>query len=499
LPLAARRFGSIDARFQSKLDRKANCSRARLRGGRRNFDSNVAPLLLFETRIKTESFTKSTATLIFAAAVTIGTVLKIYCASTTYGTNDTGLFQLYGQAVYEAGLEETYRTSQHFNHTPMLAMVLVGLYWLSKTFAWSYPLLLRLPGIAADVVTALVVWRAVTVDMPGRISYAWACLFALSPVSFMVSGYHGNFDSILAMFVLLATYCAFKERIDLCAFFFTFAVNVKIAALLLSPVFFFFWLGRGKALRFSIITACLLLPVWITPLIQYPALALHNVFGYGSYWGIWGITYWLRQTGYPPFHLVSFYDLSSIQNHIMTMLKIVAATGIVILAWRRSRLGSKSIFASVSYSFAIFFAFAPGVLLHYLAWPSCIALFHARRWYLVLLAANSVFLFRCYTVINNGLPWDKGFFTAQVLDRWIGWSNIPWLAYLVFLGCFVIKEIRLSTHVETSLSNFGDLRRNNHLFTMCDATAHRDHAGGLRRARSGGRRSGDLGVGGQLC
>jgi hypothetical protein len=144
----------------------------------------------------------------------------------------------------------------------------------------------------------------------------------------------------------------------------------------------------------------------------------------------------------------------------MTMLKIVAATGIVILAWRRSRLGSKSIFASVSYSFAIFFAFAPGVLGYYLAWPSCIALFHARRWYLVLLAANSIFLFRCYTVINNGLPWNKGLFTAQVLDRFIGWSNIPWLAYLVFLGCFVIKDIRLSAHVETPLSNL----------EPCDAT-----------------------------
>ena len=147
----ARRKGSLSCSascVSARLDRKANCSRARLRDGRRNFDSNVAPLLLFKIRIKTEPFAKSAAPLIFVAAVTLVTVLKIYCASTTYGTNDTGLFQLYGQAVYEAGLEETYRTSQHFNHTPVLAMVLVGLYWLSKTFAWSYPLILRLPGIA---------------------------------------------------------------------------------------------------------------------------------------------------------------------------------------------------------------------------------------------------------------------------------------------------------------------------------------------------------------
>ena len=179
----------------------------------RNFQSDVASLLLLPTRIKIESLIKSPATWAFAAAVTIGTILKIYCASTTYGTNDTTLFQLYGHALYEAGLEETYKTSQHFNHTPVLAMVLVGLYWLSKSFAWSYPLLLRFPGIAADVVTAVVFWRAATIDMAGRISPLWGCLFALSPVSFMVSGYHGNFDSVLAMFVFLATYYASKERL----------------------------------------------------------------------------------------------------------------------------------------------------------------------------------------------------------------------------------------------------------------------------------------------
>jgi Gpi18-like mannosyltransferase len=253
------------------------------------------------------------------------------------------LFQLYGQALYELGLEETYKNSQHFNHTPVLAMVLVCLYWLSNTFAWSYPLLLRLPGIAADVVTGFLVWRVITVDRLGRLSPKWAYLFALNPVSFMVSGYHGNFDSILAMFVFLATYYAFKDRADLCALFFALAVDVKIAALLLGPVFFFYWLGRKNGLRFLTLTVCLLTPVWIVPLIRYPVLVLHNVFGYGSYWGIWGITYWLRQTGYPAFHLVSFYDLNELQSHIMTLLKSIAAAGILLIAWRRSRLPSNSI------------------------------------------------------------------------------------------------------------------------------------------------------------
>jgi hypothetical protein len=395
---------------------------------------------------------KPSAKWFFAAALLLATALKVYCAATTYGTNDTGLFHLYGQAIAEAGLQETYRASHHFNHTPALAAVLVCLYRLANTCAWSFPLLLRLPGIAADVVTALIVWRLITVDLRGKLSPRWANLFALNPVSFMVSGYHGNFDSVLAMFVFLATYCAFKERLELCALFFAFAADVKVAALILAPVFFFYWLGRGKALRFGIVTAFLLLPIWIVPLSQYPALVLQRVFGYGSYWGIWGITYWLRETGYPPFHLVSFYALNPIQERIMTALKFVTLSAVVVLAWRRSRLSPMSIFASVSYSFGIFFAFAPGVLLHYLAWPSCIALFHARRWYLILLVTSSIFLFRCYTVINHGLPWDKGLFTVNVLDGWIAWSNIPWLAYLGFLGWFFAQSFRSSLELKTQFA-----------------------------------------------
>jgi hypothetical protein len=378
---------------------------------------------------------------LFFAAVALATLLKIYCAATTYGTNDTGLFQLYGQALYENGLEETYKASQHFNHTPALSCLLIALYWVTTTFSWSFPLVLRLPGIAADVVTCIFLSRLISRDSSTGLSWNWGILFALNPVAFMVSGYHGNFDSVIAMFVFLAAYYAFRDRIDLCAFCFALAVHVKVAPLILTPVFFFFWMRRGKGMRFSIIVSALLLSVWLFPLIRFPGVFLHNVFGYGSYWGIWGITYWLRQTGYAPFHLVSFYSLNPLQEKIMTGLKIVVIAGIVALAWFQRSRNTRSIFATVSYSFAIFFAFAPGVLLHYLAWPSCFALLHARRWCLILLTASSVFLFRCYSVINHGFPWDKGLFTVHVLDRWIAWSNLPWIAYTAFLASFLFAKI----------------------------------------------------------
>lgn len=383
---------------------------------------------------------------LFYVCCALAFVAKIYCAATTFGTNDTGLFEMYGHAVAEAGLEQTYAASEHFNHTPLLASLLAALYTLAHDTGIRFPLLLRLPGIIADLVTCLMLWRLVHRYLPGRVSTGWCCLFALSPVAFMVSGYHGNFDSVMAMFLFLSAYYCVRERVEMSALFFALGVHVKVAAIILSPVFFFFWLARGRGLRFFLITCGLVLAVWGLPLIQYPTLFLHNVLGYSSYWGTWGITYWLRTTGYPPFHMVSFYGLAQIQKQIMFVLKVGVELAIIALAWRRATAPRADIFATLCAAWCIFFVFAPGVLLHYLAWPSCFFLLYSRRLYLLLLVTGSAFEFLCYTVINGRIPWDVGLFRVEVLETWLPWSNVAWIGFVIALAAMALAARRANPH-----------------------------------------------------
>jgi hypothetical protein len=244
------------------------------------------------------------------------------------------------------------------------------------------------------------------------------------------------------MFLFLAAYYCISDHVEWCAFFYALGVHVKVAPIILSPVFFFFWLARGKGLRFFVLTSALVLAVWLVPLLQYPTLFLHNVLGYSSYWGTWGITYWLRATGYPPFHLVSFYGLQPIQQHIMLALKISVELAILAMAWRRATAPREEIFATLCAAFGIFFVFAPGILLHYLVWPSCFFLLYSRRLYALLLATSSIFLFWCYTVINGHIPWDVGLFRVEVLEKWLAWSNIPWLAFVVALAAMLVEARR---------------------------------------------------------
>ena len=72
------------------------------------------------------------------------------------------------------------------------------------------PFFLRLPGIIADFLAVFVLVR-----LRSKIGGPpwWAItLYALSPVAFMVSGFHGNVDSLLAFLLLTAVWLAAEEK-----------------------------------------------------------------------------------------------------------------------------------------------------------------------------------------------------------------------------------------------------------------------------------------------
>ena len=70
----------------------------------------------------------------------------------------------------------------------------------------TFPFLLRLPGIVADFVVVLVLLQIRENDPRLRLPTWTLVLFALSPLSIMVSGYHGNTDPVMVMLLLFSVY-----------------------------------------------------------------------------------------------------------------------------------------------------------------------------------------------------------------------------------------------------------------------------------------------------
>src|SRR2546423_10012868 len=189
-------------------------------------------------------------TFIMALAL-VALTLKLEIAYNTIGTNDAVFFYGFAKVLNEHGLEWTYAHSRYFNHPPLTAYFLRGTFLLTEQ-KWCqdvgihFPFLLRLPGIIADflVVLILLQFRKIDIRIP-----TWAlALFALSPVSVMVSGFHGNTDPVMALLLVCAVWMCLRNQAALAGLFFALSCQIKIVPLLLLPAFVFYWLSQ-KGIR----------------------------------------------------------------------------------------------------------------------------------------------------------------------------------------------------------------------------------------------------------
>src|SRR4029077_8776289 len=226
--------------------------------------------------------------------------LKVAIAYNTIGSNDTVLFYGFAKVLSEHSLEWTYQHSRYFNHPPLTAYYLRAIYGLTEQrwcqdFGIHFPFLLRLPGIIADFLVVVVLLRMSKIDL--RIPAWTLVIFALSPVSVMVSGFHGNTDPVMVLWLVCAVWMCLHHRPLLSGLFFALSCQVKIVPLLFVPAFLFYLMSQHQSRYFLISSAVSTAVLWAQPLLQFPALFVKNVLAYGSYWGLWGITYCFRLTG----------------------------------------------------------------------------------------------------------------------------------------------------------------------------------------------------------
>ena len=394
--------------------------------------------------------------------------LKIAIALNTFGTNDVAAFYMFARSLADHGLEWTYRNGvvwfsgfPVFNHPPLIAYYLELIGHLShqeicRSYGLTFPFLLRLPGIVADFIIVLVLVRLSKTNLQPRIP-TWAlALFAVSPVSVMVSGFHGNTDPVMVMFLVLAAYMCLRERPVLCGIFFALSCQIKVIPLLLLPILFFFWLARRAALRFTIPFLLLCVTMWVQPLLKFPSLFLKNVLGYGSYWGTWGITYWLRLTQWPQFNGAVAFNLPWAPAAIVFSLKVGIIAAVLMIAWRRRYLPGRAVIDSIAYAWIIFFIFAPGIAVQYMVWLAPFVLILSPTLYAWLVASSSIFLFFFYNTIAGGLPWHIAISRNNLNLVWAPWSLWPWMT-LIF-GMILLWKKAAAIDPSLRLFSFQTLR-----------------------------------------
>jgi len=355
-------------------------------------------------------------------------LLKLTLAALTLGTNDMSFFRHFGWEILQNGLAHEYRHDPLFNHTPVVGGFTVLLSLLSCGSERIFAFLLRAPGVIADAAVALALLR--------RGHREWAAAFAASPTAFMVSGFHGNVDSLLAACLFFAADQRDPRR---CALWLGMACNIKVAALFVTPVFFFHWFARGEARRFFVPAAGVILLGWSPALLMCPWEFVRQSLGYSGYWGIWGITWLLKATGLPAFHVVGAENLSPSEVLVMSVLKWLLIAACLAIAWLRRR---GELWLTLALVWAAFMAGASGVAAQYLVWPLSAVFMVSRRCWLLVEAGNGIFLFAFYTALCGGLPWFYGEANAVVNERWLAWSSVAWIGWIVCLAVLARRAAR---------------------------------------------------------
>jgi tetratricopeptide (TPR) repeat protein len=357
----------------------------------------------------------------------IAFLLKILLAFKTFGTNDVYAWERFAHwsAIFGSQL---YRIDAAFNHPPSMIHVLAIMTWLAKTTGIGFPFWLRLPAILADAGGLWLVYRIFDARLDEPVVRWGLLLLAISPTLILVSGYHGNTDPVVMFFVLLAVW---QRRDWVSGIAFGAAMCVKILPVIALPVLFFSQPGIRRRFVFLGSAVAVMAVCWSPYLFRDPEPIFHQVFGYQSIYGHWGI-------GWAAYYLTFFRDSWHAALQQYSTWVVLSAT--TVAAWLINRRTDRpSVYVQVGAAFFLFLATASGFGVQYLAWMTPWTVGLSLGPLVFYTTASGAFLLAVYNYWSGGFPWflaDSNYvgdFTPH-LDYFLAlaWISVIVLAWTVW-------------------------------------------------------------------
>ena len=295
----------------------------------------------------------------------IGLLLRVYIISISIGCNDAKIWWTHAGLLKEHGLAWTYENTGQgtayvlFNHPP-----LAGLYALfcrnhSKDSLYVFSVLLKLPGLASELMAAFlvaVVWRRRGGARSGALAFA---AYSLALSSITVGAFHCNTDIVAAAFVMLACERSEQRHHGMAGVALAIAVSVKLIPLLISPVLFV-KATRAKEKAWLLAGASIAVIPYLFFLGELGPL-LKDTFGYVPPAEHWGAGYILDQLATHPFLKEAATSQSAfLSKHGRTLVTATAAIAAMIGTRRRC-----SVYAAASVALLGLLIFSPGFGVQY--------------------------------------------------------------------------------------------------------------------------------------
>ena len=168
--------------------------------------------------------------------LSLGLILRVVCACFYYGhPTDMSCFASWSDMMYRGGAGGFY-TSDAFTDYPPLYMYILWFIGMIKNLVpmpdLIFCILLKMPAIIADILTALVLYR---LSGKKQASVFWL----INPAVILNSAVWGQVASVFTLAVFLALVLAYKKRLIPSYFVFAISVMIKPQALFYTPIFLF--------------------------------------------------------------------------------------------------------------------------------------------------------------------------------------------------------------------------------------------------------------------
>ena len=224
-------------------------------------------------------------------AILLGFVLRLVLAKIFYGgTNDVSAYEQFSHYFREG--KSPYDASGRYNYAPVWYWIISACSEIARYLNLPFSFVIKWPLILSDaLLTAMIFLSAQKMGRDFGAALKTAAVFALNPVSIVMSGYGGQFDNTCLVFIFLSWFLLafFGEKKYLTSsIFFAIGTAAKHFSVLLAPAFAFKQKGFKRGIFFLILPPIFFLGLLAPYFIKDHEHIVKHVFGYNLHAGYWG-------------------------------------------------------------------------------------------------------------------------------------------------------------------------------------------------------------------